>query len=130
MELDLSILEAQENTTTTMADMYGYAVFSRSFEENMRREQAREKEQRENYLQNVFLNEGEDEVGVAFERVFATQSTAIVREEFAVERNTGTNSIVLASFGLIGALLAGVIWIVIDKVRKGKKIRESNANAH
>ena len=130
MELDMGILEVQENTKTTMADMYGYSVFSRDFLQSMQQEQEQEKEIRESYLQNVFTNEAEDEIGEAFERVFAAQSTVVVREDFATKNSTETSNTVLASFGILGALLASGVWVMIDRVRKGKRIHENKDNNH
>lgn len=130
MELDMGILEVPETTTTTMADIYGYSVFSQDFQNRMQQEEENTVRMQETYLVNVLFNEAEDEVGEAVGRVLAAQSSTIVREDFAPDTNGTTSTIMLGGFGILGALLASAIWLTVEKVRKGKRVRENNNNHH
>ena len=130
MELDTSILEQQQNTTTTMSDLYGYSVFSPDFIKKLEVEQAREEQELEHYLNVVFTKKPEDETNQVFERVMATNASLIVKDDLVQESIKGPNGIWTASFAIVGALLAGAIWLGIEKVRKGKKVRENNNNNH
>jgi len=130
MDLDMGILEVPETTTTTMADIYGYSVFSQDFQNRIRQEEENKAKIQEVYLANVLVNEAEDEVGEAVERVLAIQSNTIVREDFTPDANGNTSPIMLGGFGILGALLASAIWLMVEKVRKGKRVRENNNHHH
>jgi len=130
MELDMGILAVPDNTTTTMADIYGYSVFSQEFQNRRRQEKEDEVKLQEMYFANVLANEAEDEVGEAIGRVFAAQSSTIVREDFTPDTNGKTSIIMLGGFGIVGALLASVVWLTVERVRKGRRVRENNNHHH
>ena len=130
MELDTSILEKQQNTTTTMADLYGYSVFSQDFLKKLEVEQAQAKKEQEHYFNAVFTKTPEDETGQAFERVMTANMGLIVKDDLVQEGPKGLNNMWMASFAILGALLAGAVWLYIEKVRKGKRVRENNNNNH
>ena len=128
MELDTSILEKQQSITTTMSDLYGYSVFSQDFIKKLEAEQAKEKQELEWYLNAVFTKIPDDETNRAFERVMATNASLIVKDDLVQESAKGVGDIGMVSFAILGALLTGVVWLYIEKLRKGKKIRENNNN--
>ena len=125
MELDTSILEQQQNTTTTMSDLYGYSVFSRDFWNKLEAEHVRKKEEQERYFNAVFTKEPDDETGQIFERVMATNASIIVKDDLAQENTNELSGIWMISFAILGALLAGAIWLGIEKFREGKRVREN-----
>ena len=129
MELDTSILEKQQNTTT-MSDLYGYSVFSQDFLKKLEVEQAQAKKEQEHYFNVVFTNTPEDETGQVFERVMTANMSLIVKDDLVQESAKGSGGIWTVSFAVIGALLAGAVWLYIEKVRKGKRVREDNHNNH
>jgi len=128
MELDTSILEKQQSITTTMSDLYGYSVFSQDFIKKLEAEQAKEKQELEWYLNAVFTKIPDDETNRAFERVMATNASLIVKDDLVQESTKGMGDIWMVGFVVVGALLTGVVWLYIEKLRKGKKIRENNNN--
>jgi hypothetical protein len=130
MELDMGILAVPDNTTTTMADIYGYSAFSQDFQKRMRQEKEDKVKLQEMYFANVLANEAEDEVGEAIGRVFAIQSSAIVREDFTPDTSERTSVMMLGGFGIVGALLASIVWLTVERVRKGRRVRENNNHHH
>ena len=130
MELDMGILAVPDNTSTTMADIYGYSAFSQDFQNRMGQGKEDKVKLQEMYFENVLANEAEDEVGEAIERVFAIQSSTIVREDFTPDTNGRTGVIRLGGFGIAGALLASIVWLTVEKVRKGRRVRENNNHHH
>lgn len=121
MELDTSILEKQQSTTTTMADMYGYSVFSADFQLKLELEDKKEKEEQEHYLNGVFTNQPEDEVGQAFRQVISAETAVIVKEDFDADSAKAASGIEMIGFTILGALLTGGVWMIIERVRKGKR---------
>jgi len=121
MELDTSVLEKKQSTTTTMADMYGYSVFSKDFQQKLEIEKEKQKKERDYYLDCVFVNEPEDGVDQAFKQVITAETAVIVKEDFTADSTKETTAMEMIGFTILGALLAGVVWMLIEKVRKGKK---------
>jgi len=130
MELDTSILESKQSTTTTMADMYGYSVFSKEFQQKLTSGQAREQKEQEYYLDCVFANKPENEAEAIFQRIFKTETALIVKEDFMKNSTKEIGGIGMMGFTILGALLAGGVWLVIERIRKGKKVRENYDNGH
>lgn len=127
-ELDTEILNQQKETTSSMADLYGYSVFSDDFKEKLTLEYKRQKEERSYYFDCVFRNVPEDKTQQVFEQVFATQTQVVVKEDFEVEEDTQMSVFQIIGCTLLGGLLSLGVWMVIEKIRKGKKIREDYDN--
>lgn len=121
MELDTGILEKKQSTTTTMADLYGYSVFSQDFGQRMEVEKERETKERAYYLDCVLGNEPEDEAERVFKQVFSVESAVVIKEDFTAADAKAANGMEMIGFTLLGALLTGGVWMLIEKIRKGKK---------
>jgi|GEM_PF-3593612 len=121
MELDTSVLEKKQSTTTTMADRYGYSVFSKDFQLKLEIEKEKEKKERDHYLDCVLANEPEDKVDQAFKQVITAETAVIIKEDFTADSTKETTAMEMIGFTILGALLAGGVWMLIEKVRKGKK---------
>lgn len=121
MELDTSILERTQDTTTTMADMYGYSVFSKNFQEQLETGKEKEQQDRDYYFDCVFANDPGNELELAFSQVITAETAVIVKADIETADVKTTSATEMIGFTILGALLAGGVWILIEKVRKGKK---------
>ena len=121
MELDTSIIESPKDTTTTMADMYGYSVFSKEFQHQIQVKRQQEKQLQEQCLVSVLTNRPADENARIFEQVLTAETAVVVKDDLAGTANKPASGIEMMGFTILGALLAGGVWMMIDKVRKGKK---------
>ena len=128
MELDTSIIENKQDAMSTMKDIYGYAVFSRDFQEKIESEYKKEEAEIEQYVKLVFTNQPKDEVEQTFQKVIMADMAAITQEDFTVTKEKELGPVGIAGFTILGALFAGGVWLLIEKIRKGKKTRENHNN--
>jgi len=119
LELDPDILQ-RENTTTSVEDLYGYSVFSEEFQEQIQRYEKREKEEQDASFGKVLAGERADETELAFEKVFAAESVTVVKEEHEKQESSPMGFLPALTFTLIGMLLAGGVWLFIERIRKKK----------
>lgn len=126
MELDTDILRQQKTTTTSMADLYGYSVFSEEFQKNVMSYQKRIEEEREGYLNNVLTKASVDEINAAFQKVFAAETSLVKKANYERAGTSHRYFLSMTMFMLLGIVLAGGVWLAIEKKRKEKKLYEDN----
>lgn len=129
MELDIEVLD-DKSTTTSLADMYGYSAFSEKFERNLMNRKRNTRKEQDACLYAVFNHEREDTVEMAFERVFAAESMIIIKENYETGSSGGYGIGAMMGFTLLGAVLSMGVWIIIEKIRKEKKLHENYSDSN
>ena len=125
LELDFDILNRQQKTVTSMADLYGYSVFAEEFARKVTGYQKRSKEERDYYLRCVLTNPPGDDIQIAFQRVFDADITYVVGADYEMNDVSQMSFLSTAMFALFGAALALSFWMLIDKRRKEKRLHEN-----
>jgi hypothetical protein len=128
LDLDTQILNEPQEITTSMADLYGYAVFSDEFQQNLTRINQQQKEEQSHYFDYVFHNLPEDKTEQVFQQVFAAQSEVVVKEDFLQEEDAQMSLFATVGFTLLGGLLAFGVWMMIERIKKRRKIHEDYSN--
>lgn len=126
LQLDMSVLEQHTGTTTSLAGLYGYSVFSEDFQSRVEQVKHSRRSELETYLEGVFVNSGNSGLEEIFDTVMAAEATVIVRDRYARQEVKEISTMAMIGYTVLGALLAGAVWLFIEKKRKERKLREDH----
>lgn len=120
LELNTFSLEEQEKIASSVEDIYGYQVLTEEFQERIDNYDEVKKQERQEYMDYVFLGKNNDDIMLSFQNVMETNMNTIVREEYVTDEIKGDSPLLVGGFTILGALITGVLWIVIEKQKKRK----------
>ncbi len=120
LELQWDIVENQEDISSSLEEIYGYEVFSEKFYNETKSIKAEQELEEENNFNSVMYGEAKDETEAAFQRVMSAEVQTMVKNEYK-EIETGTmNNFFAAGFLVIGMVVAGSVFFIIDRWKKGR----------
>lgn len=125
IELSTSSLEERDKVTTSLEDIYGYKVLTETFQKKIDAYNAAKDEENQQCLQYVFTQEPKDEVGLAFKTVMHAETNTIIIREYEDKIVKQDNVFIMIGFGILGAVITGLIWVFIENRRKEKQKNEN-----
>lgn len=128
LELNTFSLEEQEKVATSLEDVYGYKVLTEAFQEQIDNYNMLKRQERQLCLQYVFTRESKDTVMGAFQTVMHAETSIVVGSEYEKEQEKNDSIFMMAVFVVLGAMITGLIWSLVERKQKGKKRRENYGN--
>ena len=121
IDINISSLEEQNKTATPLEDVYGYKVLTEEFQQRIDAYNLLKKQQQQLSLEYVFTQEPEDNVIKAFHTVMRAEMDTIIGHDYTDNLVKQDNIFTILGFTVLGAIMAGLVWVFIEMKRKGKK---------
>lgn len=130
LELDLEIIEQQGETTSSMGDIYGYAVFSEEFQGKIDEYQQQQERTHEGCLERVLNGSADTQLEASFARVLQAETTAVIKKDLTAVPKPADQPLFIGGFVILGGLLTAVVFYLIERKRKQGGEKRGYKNHH
>lgn len=124
LDLDTEILQKNEDISTSLCDRFGIHMYTTEFMEREQRYQEEQQEKENQVFTDVLHNPKKEMTETAFEKVIQAETMAVIKAEYN-ENKEISNPYINIAYGVLGAILAGSVLLLIERYRKKR-----NENYH
>lgn len=123
LSLDASVLQKNDDVSTSLCDRFGIHMYSSEFLENEARYKEEQDQEETKIFHAVMHNSKNEKTEESFQQVIQAEGVEVIKSNSArnVQEEAGWFSV---AYILLGAIVAGTVLFLIDKMRR--KRREDN----
>lgn len=125
-EIQTETYDSRGETTSSLTDRFGIAVFSDDFQMNEEKLRIQQEEEHEKILRAVMGNPKQDALNGYFKSVMEADVGTVLKTEYDEEETTSPLSVI--SYGFLGMFLAGTVLFFLEKKRRSKKHENNSYN--
>lgn len=125
VDFQTDFLSRQGINSTSLCDRYNIHMFTQEFELMQNQVKESELKSREANFSKVYANMDQTSFEQTFTMVMNTDMDMIIKKEYTDDMQSNAQ-IGFFAYALLGAVLAGTVFFVIEKARRRK--RENNTN--